>query len=281
MEVRSFVLASRLRSSYNVSNLRKRFIVSTAVHIEQFPAAGKAVSCKESDSRTPYDEPQSRRGPAPLWNICMVRSLGLILLFMSATAAHAGDDGAKVASAKRERAHARSAGNSLPLVKETLEYYEIKGNSEAELQDQLRANGVRWQDGKIYDSLTTWEVDWKYGHASSPDACVADAVQTSVAIRIRYPRWVRDAQAPPALVEKWDRYLESLVEHESGHRDMAVEAAADLARAISTVQPSRHCAELDQTVARLCTARMKQLKQDAEEYDASTDHGGLQGAVLE
>lgn len=167
-----------------------------------------------------------------------------------------------------------------PSVKETYEYYEIRGNSEDQLRSEMCRNGCKWKDGKIYDSVTDWHVKWDYDYDSAPRTCSADSFTVSVDITFRYPKWARTDDVPGPLAAKWDNYMKSLVEHETGHRDMAVKAAAELSRAVAGLPPAPTCAELDRAVRSLCHERLKKLNADAKEYDETTRHGSVQGAVF-
>src|SRR5574340_1117576 len=117
-----------------------------------------------------------------------------------------------------------------PVVTEEYEYYEIKGNSEKQLRSELCRCGCRWKDGKTYDSETTWHVKWDYNYDQVPQACSADSFRAIVDISTRYPTWVRDNDVPQPLVDKWNNYMKSLMEHERVHRDMVVEATTELDR---------------------------------------------------
>jgi len=140
--------------------------------------------------------------------------------------------------------------------------------------------GVSWSDGKKYDSITSWHVQWGYEHDRSMQSCSAEAFQASVEITIRYPRWVRTDDTPQELMDKWERYLSNLVLHEEGHRDMVVEAVEDITRAVARMPAAPTCAELDRLVRSLCHERMAKLNDEAKSYDVATLHGSAQGAVF-
>jgi predicted secreted Zn-dependent protease len=210
-----------------------------------------------------------------------VKKILLLLMFISAAHhAFAADNRIAVASldkAEYRRDHVRAQA---PVVKEMYEYYEVKGSSEGQLRNELCRNGCQWKDGKTYDSVTNWHVKWDYDYDRAPETCSADSFKVFVDITFRYPKWVRTDGVLQALVDKWDSYVKSLVEHESGHRDMAVAAAADLSRAVTAMPPAPTCAELDRRVRVLCHERMKRLEDEAKAYDADTHHGSTQGAVF-
>jgi predicted secreted Zn-dependent protease len=212
----------------------------------------------------------------------MIKRISIFLALMAgAVTPVAAEDAIELASLNRNVPFLKHSRVVAPTVKETYEYYEITGDCENDLQTQLRQNGVRWSDGKTYDSLTSWHVTWDYGYDRTSDACSADSFRATVEITFRYPRWVTAGNAPDRLVEKWDGYLQNLIRHEEGHRDMAVEASAEFSRAVAALPPAPTCAELDRDVRDLSLVFMKKLNADQKEYDAVTSHGATQGAVFQ
>jgi len=210
-----------------------------------------------------------------------VKKIIFPLLFLTVAAtAYAGDDKVKVASSNNEISRDTNKTVSPPVVSEQYEYYEIKGNNEQELRNQMCRNGCKFTDGKKYDSLTTWRVKLDYGYDRAAKTCAADSVKVNVAINFRYPKWVRTDDAPPQLVAKWDNYMKNLVMHENEHRDIAVAAANELSKAVSALPPASSCTELDQQVRAMSRERLEKLNVDEKKLDETTSHGKTEGAMF-
>lgn len=167
-----------------------------------------------------------------------------------------------------------------PVVTEKYEYYEIRGASEKELRSQMCRNGCALYDGEKYDSVTTWRWKLNYGYDRAPQACAVDSFRVALEIEYRYPKWVRGDDAAQPLIDKWDGYMKHLIMHENGHRNLAVDAAAELSRIVAQLPPARSCAELDREVRTLSHERMEKLNADEKDYDETTGHGKAQGAVF-
>ncbi|HSB34474.1 MAG TPA: DUF922 domain-containing protein, partial [Nitrospirota bacterium] len=167
-----------------------------------------------------------------------------------------------------------------PVVREAYEYYEVCGCCEADLKGELKQKCITWKDGRKYDAMTSWKVKWDYGHNRAGQTCSADSFTVTVNVRYHLPKWVKPADAPRELVEKWDGYTKNLLIHENGHRDKAVDAATDLIRSVADLPPSRTCAELDRNVNLLSRARMRKLEEEQQQYDNDTGHGTKQGALF-
>jgi predicted secreted Zn-dependent protease len=165
-------------------------------------------------------------------------------------------------------------------VTEQYEYYYITGNSETELRQQMAAQGIKWDDGKTYDALTTWNVKWDYGYNCGNAGCTVSDFNAAVAITFRYPSWMRTEAAPQDLTLKWDAYMRNLIVHENGHRDMAVQQTEELAAAVAQLPPAPSRGELARQVEQLASAKMAKMNTDQREYDAITIHGTTQGAVF-
>jgi predicted secreted Zn-dependent protease len=183
-----------------------------------------------------------------------------------------------------EGTHASAApgapGGAPVAVTEQYEYYYITGSTETELRQQMATQGIKWDDGKTYDALTTWNVRWDYGYNCGNVGCTAADFNASVAITFRYPSWQRTDTAPQDLAMKWDTYMKNLIVHEVGHRDMAVQQTEELAAAVAQLPPAPSRGELAQQIEALATTKMAKLNADEREYDAITIHGTTQGAVF-
>lgn len=202
----------------------------------------------------------------------------LILLFNAA----AGADSVNVTASDGELAASRTPDPAVRLtIIERYEYYEINGCCEKDLRCDLSRKGCRWDDGKMYDSVTNWAWEWEHAHhQAQPAVCAPNAIELTLEITFRYPRWARTADAPASLERKWNEYLKNLEAHEKGHRDMAVAAAEGFSRAVAALPPAASCYRLDRMVHALSREWMDRLKADAKTYDQATNHGVTQGALF-
>jgi predicted secreted Zn-dependent protease len=174
-----------------------------------------------------------------------------------------------------------AAGNERVTVNEKYEYYEITGSTESELRQQMGQKGIKWDDGKTYDALTTWNVTWQYDYDCELSGCTAEDFKATVNIVFRYPQWVRDeAGAPEPLMAKWENYMNNLIVHEVGHRNMAVDAVAQMAAAVTELPGTPSRSELDRAVEALTRERMAKMNSEQRTYDDTTIHGTTQGAVF-
>lgn len=211
----------------------------------------------------------------------MMKIISFCLLFITCSAAaSSAEDRIVIANVDKNLLLQQKLAAVAPIVTEKYEYYEVRGGCEKDPQCRIKRKGIAWSDGKKYDSSTNWHVRWQYGYSRTPDACRADSFQVFVDIIFLYPKWVPDGEAPRDLTDKWEAYMKNLVTHENGHRDLAVEAASELARAVAELPSSPTCADVDREVRALSRMRMDMLNDDEREYDTATNHGYTQGAVF-
>jgi predicted secreted Zn-dependent protease len=211
----------------------------------------------------------------------MIRSIKVFLVFIAiAVTSTAQEKNIDLANVGKVLASQTENNTVPPIVKEKYEYYKVCGCCEKDLQCDLNQKCICWADGKKYDSMTSWKVNWNYGYNRTPQTCTTDSYIVTVDIVFRLPKWSGTGSAPHQLVKKWNTYMEKLIIHENGHRDRAVEAATEMTRAVKDLPPARTCAQLDREVQTLSHERMKKLIEEQEEYDSTTNHGQTQGAVF-
>jgi predicted secreted Zn-dependent protease len=166
-----------------------------------------------------------------------------------------------------------------PRVDETVEYYDVTGSSAPELRAVMDRLGPETDDGERFDALTIWHVRWRYRYESDGDACAISAFTTSVEIRMTLPRWSFRAAGSP-LAERWDRYIDALVDHERRHADIGVRAAEAIQRQVSALEPASTCALLEETIQEHAERLLDQYRDEEIRYDERTRHGATQGAVF-
>jgi predicted secreted Zn-dependent protease len=210
----------------------------------------------------------------------MRRLIYIFLIIAVATSSFAGEDGVSAARMDKNNPSHLTARVISPIVKEEYEFYEITGNSEKDLLCQITEKGCTWKDGRKYTSVTSWNITWNYGYTRASQGCRADSFIATVEISFRYPKWARADDAPQPLVGSWETYLEKLIIHENGHRDIAVKAAAGLTRAVAELPAAPSCADVDRELQALCRERITELNMAEMEYDEATNHGTMQGAIF-
>lgn len=163
-------------------------------------------------------------------------------------------------------------------VKEKYSYYDVDGTSLPELRRQMQNGGTKWNDGRIYSALTSWDINYSYDVACVNGRYSVKSVTTKVDIVYHLPRM--RACTDPQLASLWSKYLERLQLHEFGHKDLAIRAASEVNEIFAALPSYGSEEELTLEVMRRTTDKFKELKEIQVEYDHETRHGETQGAVL-
>lgn len=169
---------------------------------------------------------------------------------------------------------------SEPTVTVKSETYEIYGMTAHELREQMVLFGVTWRDGKKYDALTTWVSRWRYTWDSGVNSCEITGVQSSVEVLYRLPKWANEEEAAPVLRNRWKQYMANLMVHENGHKDLGIDAAAEMEKAIMAMPPQRTSKALETAANTLGEEILHKYRALEVDYDQKTDHGRTQGAVF-
>jgi predicted secreted Zn-dependent protease len=165
-----------------------------------------------------------------------------------------------------------------PKVTEESVYYNVRGTSAEELRTQLNKFGIKGKDGKTYRGNTNWNLSWRYLSGSNRTNCWITSVETTVRIKFTFPRWIARSNAPEELRQRWDKYIAALTRHEHRHRDIAVEAAAQIERTITGMKPRKSCDGLKRDANAMGHRLVEDCRKRQSDYDARTNHGHLEGA---
>ena len=174
-----------------------------------------------------------------------------------------------------------TASSPNPDVRTTVNhlYYGIDGATEADLRRQISASGPRDNFG-TWGASTRWNVEWSYPYSAGPLGCSAGPVTVQLGVTITLPHWNTPGGAPSRLIATWQRFSAAVLVHENGHRDIAVQGAGELARALAALPPVATCADFEQSARATGDAVVAQYNRQQILYDQLTRHGATQGAVF-
>ena len=161
----------------------------------------------------------------------------------------------------------------------TTNYYAVTGASLAEIRESL-SRSRPWKDKSRLDGLTEWHIGWRYEVTTSDAGCRCTSFATTTRIAITLPRWTRPTNAMPETGTNWDRYITALRQHELGHAQMGLAAAAEQQKRINTIGADADCDALKKRIDALAQQIVEDYTRRDWEYDERTEHGAKQGAFL-
>jgi len=176
--------------------------------------------------------------------------------------------------------HKRHGASCRLRIDESFEYYDIEGSNISELKQQMRQRGTKWNDGKVYAALTTWDIRYNYEITEKAGIYSVKSVATDISVGFHLPNRIAVAATPELLAGQWDKYMQNLIEHEYGHKDISVKAAAEINQTLASLESFSSKEKLDNEAKRLVAAKFKRLKELHIAYDEETRHGIKQGAIL-
>jgi len=210
----------------------------------------------------------------------ILTGLTVMIIFCSSSLCAGGLDSGKESSPQADHSSSKRPEVSCELkVTERYEFYDISGSTIDEWRRQMKQNGTRWNDGKVYAALATWDIRYRYQVSDRDDSYSVKSVKTDVEITYNFPRLVYYG-ADAELVALWGKYLASLKQHEFGHKDLAVKTAGEINEVLAALDSFSSKSKLHQEAGRQADEKLQRLKSVQVAYDDETRHGETQGAIL-
>jgi predicted secreted Zn-dependent protease len=157
--------------------------------------------------------------------------------------------------------------------------YTIRGSTEGELRQQMNQLGPVDAYGR-HDAYTRWYVRWTHPYDRSASSCSLGDVKVSVQITYTLPDWKPPADASPAVVARWNRYMSALQKHENGHRDHGVAAGRAVLAALRRVGEHPTCDAAGTAASTEGNRILDEYRKKDRSYDTTTRHGATQGATF-
>jgi predicted secreted Zn-dependent protease len=152
-------------------------------------------------------------------------------------------------------------------------HYHVAGTDAAMMMAPRRA-------GAQHVGYTDWRIGWSFTSRETEGRHVVSAARVDVVVTRTLPRWRPPATAEPALVARWNDFVEAIARHEQGHVDLVVSGARSLHEAIVGLAPIELREALHRRVAALVEAAFATIHAADLDYDEATQHGALQGVRL-
>ena len=154
----------------------------------------------------------------------------------------------------------------------TLDYYDVSGTSADAVRTAINAaRPMDPDDGKTYDALTHWDIQWEW--RTVDDVCQPSSAEVTVSTRVRLPRLANLESVSQSLRDRWTKYVSALQKHEVGHLIPVLDAIPGLQAAM---RASPTCEAMEQLVKQA----IADLTRQGIDYDRTTHHGATQGAVF-
>lgn len=165
-------------------------------------------------------------------------------------------------------------------VSEQFKYYNIYGNSVAELRKSIVNQRPNMPHLGNFDAYTDWQIQFGYSLKKSHGRCQIVKPKIYSKITFTLPKWKTENPANKALFREWHRYKRALIEHENGHKMIALEAADAIEKMLNDMPRSSTCSHLQRLADKQSAQITNKYKAKQRQFDADTNHGINTGAVL-
>jgi predicted secreted Zn-dependent protease len=169
---------------------------------------------------------------------------------------------------------AATSAHATVQVDSGMKYYDATGTTPAAILASLNSLGPLI-DGKRWWANTHWKVNVNYYYRPDNDGCRFTSVTTTLNIEITMPQLGTKVSAQ---TRKWfDEKMKTLLEHEHGHRDIALGIAENIEAAYIKMRAAT-CKELIDDSQGVLDGWIKRGKEDQAHYDFVTKSGLKQQA---
>ena len=172
--------------------------------------------------------------------------------------------------------------NGLTQVSDPTSYYRIYGNNSDQIESQVRqcAPTTNGSDGAEFAAETSYSLNAQYNWAEdSSGYCRVTGAKVGLHINMILPQWQPNADSEAGLAVSWQTYINNLTTHENGHVAIDKQYAAQLLNDLQAF-PAGDCASIADSLKTKVNADIAALDAANDAYDAATNHGATQGAIV-
>ncbi len=157
----------------------------------------------------------------------------------------------------------------------TFSYYEVQGNTPAEIERSLQFFGPRDDRGQIRFAYTDWKIRWKWQRTADKKVDL-NSLTLHCSAEIKLPRLVVAPSTSLGLIRAWNDFVERTRQHELAHVKH-VELGAPKIRArlreAATLEGALSPSRANVLVGRV----IAELRGLDTSYDRRTNHGFTEG----
>jgi predicted secreted Zn-dependent protease len=133
---------------------------------------------------------------------------------------------------------------------------------------------------KRFAGQADWNIEWRPCLEPFGAGCRIGGVDSVVNVTYTLPRWADLARGEKPMRGRWQKYAESLYQHEKGHGRIALQVAHIIEAQLVGLMDAGDCSVVNAEAARRVEAAMRTGEALQNAYDQETGHGIAQGAVF-
>ncbi|HEX5324261.1 MAG TPA: DUF922 domain-containing protein [Capsulimonadaceae bacterium] len=174
---------------------------------------------------------------------------------------------------KADAEFARVVGRDNMIVR--WKFYAVRGTDAPKLWNSMQQTSSALTNSPDV-GITKWDYQWKAVPEIDADGRQVFNAAVAGKITITMPKWKRSGDESQDLVARWHDFYAALVYHEQGHQLIAEFTLAVLRLRIEENDRRR----FPEPINDVCNQAMQDYAFLNDQYDQTTQHGALQGAVF-
>lgn len=174
-----------------------------------------------------------------------------------------------------------SSPAGLSQVVEATHYYQIYGYNAAQARQQITQCAPRLSSGNDdFTGYTSYRLNWLYNYGDNGSGqCTLSNIKIGMHIGEVLPALQLSQYADSGFAAKWQAFVPALDTHEHGHIALDEQYASKILSDLQSF-PASDCGTISQAATNLISSDIAVLDQANSTYDAQTNHGATQGALL-
>ena len=173
--------------------------------------------------------------------------------------------------------HPLGAQNSVHI---SYQFYTIAPQKIQDLPIELDHRSPIVYQGRKYHGYTQWWVSWQFYWYENPASCQITQVKTTLKVVYNLPKLLEKSATNAPLKKAFDRYYQALFNHEQNHKNHGLEAALAIQAQLENLRSFPTCRDLNHQANALVQSLIRAYRQKDLDYDRRTEHGRLEGAVI-
>ncbi|MDB5164702.1 MAG: hypothetical protein JWL89_328 [Candidatus Saccharibacteria bacterium] len=159
--------------------------------------------------------------------------------------------------------------------------YTVYGNTVSQISTQMAVcTPVSDNGSDRFAASTDYALNWNFRYQDKGDGvCTVTNASVGITIAEIFPSWQPSAGAAAGLSGSWQTFIHNLAAHEAGHVSLDQAAAATILSDLQSI-PATDCGRILEVAAGRVSSNIAALNSANDAYDAATNHGATQGAVL-
>lgn len=172
-----------------------------------------------------------------------------------------------------------NAQTGVTQVVDPIHYYTIYGYDGSQVRQQIIDCAPRLTGDSEFTGYTSYRLNWQYQYMFTGSACRLSDIRIGMHVGVVMPAWQASPYAEAGFADKWRTFMTDLNTHEQGHVQLDTSYAQTI---LSDLQhfSAASCENVQQNVNALVKRDISTLNATNDNYDATTDHGATQGAIL-